>query len=60
MAPPIDTGRSFMEEKETSSDLSENTQQRMWEPPVIEELDFGATESIYAGFVLPDGGLYTV
>lgn len=48
-----------MSERETSSPRTEGQERRAWETPVIEELDFSATEVSYMPGIPVDMAAYT-
>jgi hypothetical protein len=48
-----------MEEEQVSPANDSDDHKRAWEPPVIEELDFGATEAAYVPGTPIDLGIYT-
>jgi hypothetical protein len=49
-----------MKEKTLLSPHDHETQKRAWEPPMIEELDFSATEAAYIPGAPVDLGIYTI
>jgi hypothetical protein len=48
-----------MHPKEVSAAQNEETEQRTWESPVVEELDFNATEAAYGVPGAVEFGIYT-
>jgi hypothetical protein len=48
-----------MEEEQVSPSHAPEDQKRAWEPPVIEELDFSATEAAYIPGIPLDLGIYS-
>jgi hypothetical protein len=49
-----------MEDEQASAAQDAEDPKRAWEPPTIEELDFGATEAAYIPGVPADLGIYTL
>jgi hypothetical protein len=49
-----------MEDEQASASLEVEEPKRAWEPPMIEELDFGATEAAYIPGIPADLGIYTL
>jgi hypothetical protein len=49
-----------MEDEQVPASHDEGVPKRAWEPPLIEELDFGATEAAYIPGVPSDLGIYTI
>jgi hypothetical protein len=49
-----------MEEEQVSPSQNADDHKRAWEPPVIEELDFSATEAAYVPGLPFDLGIYTI